>query len=59
MRKNITRDGILSTQVLNRWKEDQGPEWLQEVQEETKPSRINRRQEHKEKKHKEKNRFED
>jgi hypothetical protein len=43
MRKNITRDGILSTQVLSRWQEDVGPDWIKEVQEETKPSRINQR----------------
>ena len=55
--KNVTQRGILASQVLDRWTEA-GPEWLKEVAEELKPSRLNNRRErgqrHKQKK---KNRY--
>lgn len=42
--KNLTHRGILAGQVLDRWTEA-GPEWLKEVVEESKPSRLNNRRE--------------
>lgn len=42
--KNTTRKGILAGQVLDRWTET-GPEWLKEVADEVKPSRLNTRRE--------------
>lgn len=55
--KNIVNRGIIAGQVLERWQED-GPEWLKEVVEESKPSRLNTRRERGQKhEQKKKNRY--
>lgn len=55
--KNTTRKGIIAGQVLERWTET-GPEWLKEVADEVKPSRLNTRRERGQKyEQKKKNRY--
>jgi hypothetical protein len=44
----IKNRGILAGEVLNRWTDD-GPDWTQEVVQETKPSRTNSRREREQK----------
>lgn len=55
--RNITQKGIIAGQVLDRWTEN-GPEWLKEVADEVKPSRLNTRRERGQKyEQKKKNRY--